>query len=165
MFDFCTCCAARSSCRCFECAEPTLQGETASEQEPGGHTRRRASERSYLPSSGLRQTALCRRTHPFCKNKESKEMINGGRHDGRKHLLTSQHLLMPLCCSVTPSVNPTGQCCPTEGRPCWPGKHCPLVGLALIQSNPVSGSQLLQGEQSENRERQRVHQRLFNQIK
>lgn len=28
-------------------------------------------------------------------------------------------------------------------QPCWPGKHCPLVGLVLTGLLPVSGSQFL----------------------
>lgn len=58
-----------------------------------------------------------------------------------------------LCCSRRASalgVNLTGQCCPTERQARWPGKHCPLVGLALTAlTAPLAafGSQCVKSEQ------------------
>lgn len=64
------------------------------------------------------------------------------------HIPTFSSFPPVLCCSprLVPRVNPMGQCCPTERQACWPGKHCPLVGLVLTGLQPVSGSQFHLGE-------------------
>lgn len=69
-----------------------------------------------------------------------------------RNIPTPSSFPLALCCSPkasTPRVNLIGQCCPSERQACWPGKHCPLVGLVLTGLQPVSGSQFLLGWVSE----------------
>lgn len=64
------------------------------------------------------------------------------------YISTTSSFIRAQCCSLAWAlrVNPPGQCSPTEIQTCWPGKHCPLVGLVLTGLLPVSGSQFLQEE-------------------
>lgn len=161
----CTCCVAHSSCRCCGFDGPTLQGETASELAPSSHTHPGANERNYAPSLGLRQAAQCRQTHPSCRKKKKNEHKDACTHqlssfpsqvpaddETHRNIPTPSSFPLALCCSPktsTPRVNLIGQCCPSERQACWPGKHCPLVGLVLTGLQPVSGSQFLLGWVSE----------------
>lgn len=159
-----TCRVVRSSCRCCEFYGPTLRGESASELAPGSHTHPGANERNYAPSLGPHQEAQCRQTHPSCR-KTSRERLahilnyyptrlsshqlaadDGTHRNINTYTVPTPSSFPPALCSSTKlqalRVNPTGQCCPTERQTCWPGKHCPLVGLVLTGLQSVSRSQL-----------------------